>query len=404
MYWIGTFIQRFYYSNLYLLAGFFGILKTATLGFDFLILLFGPIALGLFILVSMLLIYPVYFYSFLPSLYMVSCKNISTKETPNTWQPQIGSNATYVGWFMNVAYLIFWFFLALMICIPPLAQALSFIMIFLLLFSGLVTANGEKIIDEKTREPYGFFDFFKDTLKYKSWFFMAFLTVGVVQGVPLFFDKLTSGVVMFILILLIIFELMGFEYNPIPIYGKIIPEYLSPANKKDSVVEKKGCKMNPIFFDAIPQDPNKKGFLDRWTDWLVEKGFMIWSLTPMGRAATVAGTVASKSVPLLSLQQGKAGILGNLANVANQTASNALNNTLNNTLTQTPLAQTSTALKPLAQTTTPLAQTTTPLAQTTTPLAPVQGKPPSKPMKRRGGGDSTDYTKIAQTLKKILNN
>jgi hypothetical protein len=428
LYWIGSFIQRFYYSNMYLLAGFFGILKTLTFGFDFLFIVLGPIALGIFIVISMLLIYPVYFYSFLPQLYVITCKNISTQETPNTWQPQIGSNATYVNWFVNVAYLIFWFVLALIVCIPPLAQVLSLIMIFVILFSGLVTAQGEKVIDEKTMEPYGFFDFFKDTIKFKSWFFMAIVTIGVVQGVPLFFDKLTSGVVMFVLILLIIFELMGFEYNPLPIYSKIVPEYLSPEIKKAGIVEKKGCKMMPISFDAIPMDPNQKGFLDRWTDWLVEKGFMIWSFTPTGRAATIAG----KAGPLL-LQQAKLGALGNLTNIATNTANEAASNALNNVLAKSPLAQSPLgqaalgqsplaqaalgqsplALSPLGQS--PLAQAAlgqTPLAQGLgqIPLSSAQ-KPPPKPMKpvsfgkRRGGGqEMPDYTKIAQTLKKILRN
>jgi hypothetical protein len=413
LYWIGSFIQRFYYSNMYLLAGFFGILKTITLGFDFLFILLAPIALGIFILISMLLIYPVYFYSFLPQLFIITCKNISTQEAPNTWQPQIGSNATYVDWFINVAYLIFWFLLALIVCIPPLAQVLSFIMIFVILFSGLVTAQGEKVIDEKTMEPYGFFDFFKDTIKFKSWFFMAILTIGVVQGVPLFFDKLTSGVVMFVLILLVIFELMGFEYNPLPIYSKIVPEYLSPEIKKTEMVEKKGCKMMPISFDAIPKDPNQKGFLDRWTDWLVEKGFMIWSFTPTGRAATIAG----KAGPLL-LQQAKLGALGNLTNLATNTANEAASNALGNVLAKSPLAQ-----SPLGQAA--LSQSPLTLGLGQNPVAPVLGqpqtqtqtqalaqKPPPKPMKpvsfgkKRGGGEGErpDYTKIAQTLKKILHN
>jgi hypothetical protein len=435
-----------------LLAGFFSILQTLSFGFDFLIILFGPIALGIFILISMILIYPVDFYSFLPPLYVVSCKNISTEEKPNTWQPQIGKNTPFFPWIFNIMYLVFWFFVALVFCIPPLTQLLSLGMILMILLSGVITAHGEKILSENKSEPYGFFEFFKDTLKFKSWFFMAILTVGVIQGVPLFFDSITSTIVVFVLVLLIILELMGWEYNPLPIYAKNIPDYLSPETKYEQPVDKKGCKDISIFYEAIPSDPNKKGIIDRWVDWFIDKGIFIWSLTPYGRAATVAGTLASKSIAnaqgIASKAQGIASKAQGIASKAQGIASNAQGITqgIANTQSQVQgfgqsianiqaqaqsLGQPLVTGQPLPLVTTPVpvtaqipittqvpvttqipvttqvpVKTNVPLVTTQSPTfsfgkAPT-GKSISFGKKKGGGSGETDYSKIAQTLKKIL--
>ena len=364
VYWIGSFIHRFYYANMVLLGGFFGLLKTVTLGYDFLILLLGPAALGIYILINMILIYPIYIYSFLPPLYFVSCKNTSTAESPHTWQPQIGKNTSWASWITYGFFLVFWFSFAAFFCIPPLTQILSFVTIVVLLLAGIITAHGEKIVANNEREPYGFLECVKDTLKFKSWLWMMILTVGILQGVPLFFNGVTSAIVVFVLVLLILFEWTGWEYNPLPIYSQIMPDYGSPVGK-ETHMEKKDCgKMPAIHYEPFPADPNRKGFLDRWFDWLVDKGLFVWSLTPTGRAATVASKVA----------EAKLGV--NPLNMVTNVAASTVN----------PTALTS--LSPIGS----------PVSALTPAPAPAQGQPkPVKPMMRklRGGG-------LAQTIKRII--
>jgi len=405
-YWLCNTFQRFYYCNMFLMSGFFSLINALSFGYDFLILLLGPALFGLYLVFTLILVYPMYIYSFVSSLYLVSCKNKSTKETPNTWEPQISRNATFFMWVLNILYLMLWFLIAVCICIPPLAQALIVIMTLIIIIAGLVNINGEKIIDEKTREPYGFADFFKDTLKYKSWFFMAILTVGVVAGLPQFFDSTTSVIVTFVLILLVIFELMGFNYNPLPIYSQIQPEYLSAELKKLAQVDKIKCKQIKLNYVEKTEDLNQKGFMeglldatfgklsktvDLVVDWLANKGLMIFSLTPPGRAANLAVNMAEKVGPsIVDKLVGSSSLFGNASNASLLPQPAPLIGSTPGTVTL------STPVEPK-------------VSNSAAPPASNLAQKPVKPVKpigkRRGGGGGVenDYSQLAKTLKKIIN-